>query len=142
MCARVHWRFVCLRGRRFWALPAWLTAARSRSHHAPARRTKLTTDSRLLSLSQEPIACENLSANQNKPIVHWIFGKVPNNFLSYDLWRKRRRRRGRGRWLREVERKTTKNTRRLLGIVLRNTVEEMNEWGPGQQGERERERSR
>jgi len=62
-------------------LPACLPAARSRSHHAPAPRTKLTTDSRLLSLSQEPSAYENLSANQNKPIVHWIFGKVPNNFL-------------------------------------------------------------
>ncbi len=70
MCARVHWRFVCLRGRRFWALPACppacLTAARSRSHHAPAPRTKLTTDSRLLSLSQEPSAYENLSANQKQ----------------------------------------------------------------------------
>jgi hypothetical protein len=37
------------------------------------------------------------------------------------------------------ERKKSKNTRRLQAIVLRNNVEEMNEWGPGHR-ERERER--
>jgi hypothetical protein len=79
VCARAL--ALCLLARTAISGAACLPAARSRPHHAPARRTKLTTDSRLLSLSQEPVAYENLSANQNKPIVYWIFAKVPNNFL-------------------------------------------------------------
>jgi hypothetical protein len=87
VCARaLALCFVCLRGRRFWALPACLPdcSARSQPHHAPARRTKLTTDSRLLSLSQESIAYEKICLQvRTNQLYTGTLEKYPTTF-SYD----------------------------------------------------------